>query len=127
LPPERGRSTASRSWTDHSKSAHYAGAGGTKEQQEATQKVLVTAESSVGVAEAQVAQALGYELCRAHYPPVIMTVIGFFDRLHMGRDAGHPIFECPGCGNDNAGPFGYTRTAPGQPRQYEGDAVKPTD
>jgi hypothetical protein len=99
--------------------------GGTKEQQEAIEKALVTAESFIAIAEAQVAQALGYELCRAHYPPVIMTVVGFFNRPHMGREAGDPVYECPECGNDTAGPFMYTRTAPGRPREYGGSEPKP--
>src|SRR5262245_50995140 len=72
--------------------------GGTKEQQQAIEKALVTAESSAAIAEAQVAQALGYELCRAHYPPVIMTVVGYFHKPHGGHQTGDLVYECPKCG-----------------------------
>jgi hypothetical protein len=87
--------------------------GGTKEQQQKIERALVTAESSAAIAEAQLAQALGYELCRAHYPPGIMTVVGYFNVDHeKRRRTGDPVYECPKCGYDTAGPYMYTRTAP---------------
>jgi hypothetical protein len=89
--------------------------GGTKQQQQAIEKASVTAESSAAIAEAPVAQALGYELCTAHYPPVIMTLVGYFNFAHGGRREGDPDYECPECGYRTAGPLMYTRTAPARP------------
>jgi hypothetical protein len=86
--------------------------GGTKEQQQKIERALVTAESSAAIAQAQLAQALGYELCRAHYPPIIMTVVGFFNRPHGRRQGGDQVYECPQCGYNTARPWRYTRTAP---------------
>jgi hypothetical protein len=71
---------------------------------------LATAESSSKVAEAEVAKALGYELCRAHFPPVVMLQVGY----HIGNaDAfsrtGNPVFECPECHRNSAGPYSFQR------------------
>ena len=71
---------------------------------------LATAESSSRVAEAEVAKALGYELCKCNYPPTIMLTVGVLDgRSKLGLG---PVYECPRCGYNTAGPFSYKRIAP---------------
>lgn len=80
-----------------------------KEKADAVNAALVTAESSSLIAQAEVAKALGYELCKCTYPPTIMLTVG----QHNGRGQGvGPVSECPRCGFNTAGPFTYERTAP---------------
>ena len=57
---------------------------------ETVAKTLIEAEKAVGIAEAQVAQALGYKLCQCTFPPQIMLSKGIHDR-------GVEIFKCPAC------------------------------
>jgi hypothetical protein len=73
---------------------------------------LATAESSAKVAEAEVAKALGYELCKCTFPPTIMLTVG----EHNGRNelGVGPVYECPRCGYNTAGPYLYKRIAPGR-------------
>ena len=40
---------------------------------------LATAESSSRIAEAEVAKALGYELCKCQFPPTPMLTVGYHD------------------------------------------------
>jgi hypothetical protein len=71
---------------------------------------LATAESSSRVAEAEVAKALGYQLCKCAYPPTIMLTVGELDgRSKLGLGA---VYECPRCGYNTAGPYLYKRLAP---------------
>jgi hypothetical protein len=80
------------------------------QRQEAISQALVTAESSARIAEAEVAKALGYELCKCEFPPTIMLTVG----KHNGRTklGIGPVFECPKCGFNTAGPYMYDRTVP---------------
>jgi hypothetical protein len=72
---------------------------------------LVTAESSSRIAEAEVAKALGYELCRAHFPPVIMLQVGHHTaNADKFSATGKPVFECPQCKADTAAPYSFQRT-----------------
>lgn len=80
-----------------------------KEKAEAVSAALATAESSSLIAEAEVAKALGYELCKCSFPPTIMLTVG----QHNGRGQGTgPVHGCPKCGYNTAGPYMYNRTAP---------------
>jgi hypothetical protein len=86
--------------------------GGTQQQQKAIDQALTIASSNTAIAEAHLAQALGYELCRCEFPPTPMRTVGYFNRRHAGHNEGDPVYECPKCGYTNAGPFKYERTAP---------------
>jgi hypothetical protein len=79
-------------------------------REKAISQALVTAESSSKIAEAEIAKALGYELCKCAFPPTIMLTVG----QHNGRDSRiGPVHECPKCGYNTAGPFfKYDRIAP---------------
>src|SRR5258708_26355240 len=71
---------------------------------------LATAESSSRIAEAEVAKALGYELCKCQFPPTPMLTVGSIDNPEMKLRG--PVFECPRCGFNTAGVWNYTRIAP---------------
>jgi predicted RNA-binding Zn-ribbon protein involved in translation (DUF1610 family) len=85
-----------------------ASGGGTQEQQKLVDEALDTAGRATKIAEAQVAKALGYELCKCEFPPIPMKTVG---RLN-GMPRFGPVYECPKCGYDTASPVTYTRTAP---------------
>jgi hypothetical protein len=78
-----------------------------KAKADAITAALATAESSSRIAEAEVAKALGYELCKCNYPPTIMLTVG----AHTGRTAQGqgPVYECPRCGYNTAYPHAYQR------------------
>ena len=90
------------------------------QRQQAITQALATAESSSKIAEAEIAKALGYELCKCEFPPTIMLTVG----EHLGRPKTGPVYECPKCGFNSAVPFMYihrvqhlpTMTAPGSAR-----------
>ena len=80
------------------------------QREPAISQALVTAESSSKIAEAEIAKALGYELCKCKFPPAPMLTVGFIDN----KDAGlmGPVYECPKCGYNSARMWHYTRIAP---------------
>ena len=71
---------------------------------------LATVEMSSRTAEAEIAKALGYELCKCTFPPTIMLTVG----EHNGRTklGVGPVYECPRCGYNTAGPYLYKRIVP---------------
>jgi len=71
---------------------------------------LATAESSSRIAEAEVAKALGYELCKCQFPPTPMLTVGSID--NPAAKMRGPVFECPRCGFNTDGPWSYPRIAP---------------
>jgi|ERR1700733_710609 hypothetical protein len=94
-----------------------------KEKADVVNAALATAESSSRIAEAEVAKALGFELCKCNFPPTIMLTVGEHNgRTNLGTG---PVYECPRCGYNTAGPYMYNRLAPerardlpsGEPRQ----------
>lgn len=60
-------------------------------KKKAVEQSLEEVEKKSKLAEAQVAQALGYRLCRCTFPPQIM--------LRIGRQQNVEAFRCPICGN----------------------------
>jgi hypothetical protein len=80
---------------------------------DAVTAALVTAESSSRVAEAEIAKALGYELCRCEFPPTPMLTVGHISsELAARRGVQGPVYECPKCGFNTALSFSYSRIAP---------------
>jgi hypothetical protein len=69
---------------------------------------LETAATSAKIAEAEVAKALGYELCKCEFPPTPMLTVGELS----GRPKIGPVYECPKCGFNTASPYTYKRIAP---------------
>jgi hypothetical protein len=97
------------------------------EKKEAAARALEEAETQFRLGEAQIAKALGYPLCRCRFPPTPMLSVGYrpyqdvheyrvlLDLVAKGQAASASAFtvhECPMCGANDAGPFGYTRTPP---------------
>jgi hypothetical protein len=65
---------------------------------DAADEQLDRAEKALRASEAELAKALGYELCKCTFPPQIM--------LSQGRHPVHDkeIFECPKCGKQEPSP-----------------------
>jgi hypothetical protein len=81
------------------------------QRHEAITQALAAAESGSKIAEAEMAKALGYELCKCEFPPIIMLTVG----AHSSRPKTGPVYECPKCGFNTATPFMYNRSAPERP------------
>jgi hypothetical protein len=64
------------------------------------EKSLIEAEKAVGLAEAQIAQALGYTLCQCTFPPQIMLSTGYTVRNYHQIEG----FECFNCGKSSVPP-----------------------
>src|SRR5947208_16879619 len=68
------------------------------EQAKAITAALDEAEKAAQLAEAKIAQALGYELCKCPFPPILMLAVGYHYRNLSGHKVGDPVYECPKCG-----------------------------
>lgn len=84
--------------------------GATPEQTKAVVAALAEAEKATQIAEAQIAKALGYQLCQCAFPPTAMLTVGQHTR--NVQVMGKPVHECPKCGLNTAYPFAYQRIAP---------------
>ena len=51
--------------------------GGTPDQNKVIDEALDHAIRTAAIAEAEVAKALGYELCKCQFPPTIMVTVGY--------------------------------------------------
>lgn len=59
------------------------------EQKKTLVSSLDTAERTTGIAEAQIAKGLGYDLCKCTFPPQIMLSIGYQGSIER--------YQCPNC------------------------------
>jgi hypothetical protein len=82
------------------------------EQAKAITAALDKAETAAKVAEAEIAKALGFELCKCEFPPTAMLTVGYWIIPHGRHHAGDPVYECPKRGITTAGPYNFERTAP---------------
>jgi hypothetical protein len=80
------------------------------EQAKAITAAADQVEAAAKVAEAEIAKALGYELCRCQFPPTVMLTVGY--TTDMGDRKGGPVFECPKCGYNTSGGWMFDRIAP---------------
>jgi hypothetical protein len=87
--------------------------GGDSAQTKAVDEALDHAVRTAAIAEAEIAKAFGYELCKCEFPPTIMVTVGF--KSDRGPGQSGPVYECPECGFTNAGPWAYTRIVPKLP------------
>jgi hypothetical protein len=69
-------------------------------------------EAAAKVAEAEIAKALGYQLCKCQFPPVVMLTVGYVIMKFARCEEGDPVYECPKCGYCTAGPYDFERTVP---------------
>jgi hypothetical protein len=96
------------------------------EKKETVEQTLKAADNQLRLAEAQIAEALGYALCRCEFPPTPMLAVGHREAVgreretlrlwqqSQGRAPSPPmilIHECPKCGADDAGGRAYQKTA----------------
>jgi hypothetical protein len=85
-----------------------------KEKQEVVAASLVQAERAAQMAEAQIAQALGYKLCACTFPPQIMTK----QQGTLNRFGGY-MARCPKCGES----YHVGERPPSPPRPYRTDGI----
>src|SRR5260370_2308167 len=85
---------------------------GTKKTQPAKPitAALDKAEEAAKVAEAEIAKAFGYELCKCGFPPTVMLTVGYTTEWQSGK--GGPVFECPKCGYTTSEGGNYHRITP---------------
>jgi hypothetical protein len=81
-----------------------------KEENKLIEAALEKASIAASVAEAEVAKALGFELCKCQFPPIPMLTVGHIDQ--RGVKLFGPVYECPKCGFNSAGYWNYNRIAP---------------
>jgi hypothetical protein len=100
------------------------------EKKETVARTLEEAGKQVRLAEAQIAQALGYPLCRCDFPPTPMFAVGYRSPIaptdkaimievakkqgHAAVSGGIVVHECPRCGQNDAGPWAWDRTVSGR-------------
>ena len=86
------------------------------QEKQAAGRALEEAVQASEVAEAQLAQALGYELCRCQFPPIPMLQIGYLNprgtRFHQAHQETQQVYECPLCKQNTAGAWTFTRKIP---------------
>jgi hypothetical protein len=77
------------------------------DKKDAVSRALDEADKQIRLAEAQIAQALGYTLCRCAFPPTPMLVVGF--RLDARNHTDVEVHECPVCKRDDAMGWAWSR------------------
>jgi hypothetical protein len=82
-------------------------AGGSEEQKRLVNDALDKASTAAKIAEAELAKAFGFELCKCEFPPTPMLTVGYHNERGGGRKG--PVYECPKCGFNTAGPWMYER------------------
>ncbi len=87
------------------------------EKKDAVARTLEEAGKQVQLAEAQIAQALGYPLCTCVFPPPVMLKVGHRRKI-LGEGQGFvevAVHECPRCRQNDALGRGFSRqiAAPG--------------
>lgn len=72
---------------------------------EAATIAVTAAEKELKFAEARLAQALGYELCRAHFPPIPML------KNRIDPQSVETIYRCPECATESPSPEYFAKEA----------------
>jgi hypothetical protein len=93
------------------------------EKKEAVSRTLEEAERQLRLAEAQIAQALGFPLCTCTFPPPVMLKVGWRKVQDLGDQnirvqqakagkvsPGISVHECPRCRQNDAADRTWTRT-----------------
>lgn len=79
-----------------------------EQQKELITAALLKAEDASKIAEAEVAKALGYELCKCEFPPTPMLSVGYMD-VYGKQGESKTVYECPKCRMLTSGPWAFTR------------------
>jgi hypothetical protein len=77
-------------------------------------RALDEAASASKLAQAQIAKALGYQLCHCTFPPTAMLTVGSTVDWKAAQMT-VPVYECPRCGYNSVGREDYDRIAPTRP------------
>ncbi len=70
------------------------------DEKESIEKSLFEADKAVKLAEAQIANALGYNLCKCTFPPQIMLSQGYKETNYSHKEE----FVCPKCNKSSIPP-----------------------
>lgn len=89
----------------------------TDEQRQALESAIHQSEQQFAIAEAQMAQALGYQLCRCEFPPNIMVQVGVGKGRPTPIESGAPVFQCPKCLLATSGPWAFIKNDRYKPNQ----------
>lgn len=76
-----------------------------EKDQKAAETAIDQSIKQIEIAEAQLAQALGYPLCRCKFPPTIMLNVGIMTRPEV-----RPVYECSVCHSNTAYPQPFQRS-----------------
>jgi hypothetical protein len=82
--------------------------GGSDKETALIDAALDKADQATAVAQAELAKALGFQLCKCEFPPTPMLTVG--THLFRHKDLRGAVYECPKCKFNSAAPFGFTRT-----------------
>ena len=77
------------------------------DEKEAATQTLEEASKAAQLSEATIAQALGYELCRCEFPPIVMLKVGYRDIFN--EDDPKDVYECTKCKQTTAGGWNFSR------------------
>jgi hypothetical protein len=80
--------------------------GGSEKQYQAIDNALAVASSTTAIAEAELAKAFGYELCKCQFPPTAMMTVGYKAIIGTPGES-KAVYECPKCGYNTAGPYSH--------------------
>lgn len=69
---------------------------------------LKASEQQMAIAEVQIAQSLGYALCRCTFPPTPMLKVGHRSPRN-GTTTSLDVNECPKCHQNDAAPWDFSR------------------
>ncbi|NIY75150.1 hypothetical protein HED22_05790 [Thalassospira sp. HF15] len=76
-------------------------------KKEALDLTIEQSKSQLLIAESQIAQSLGYPLCRCQFPPTPMLKVGY--RTPYGTREPKDVHECPKCKQTDAGNNTFSR------------------
>jgi hypothetical protein len=83
------------------------------EKKDVVSRTLDEADKQLVLAEAQIAQALGYPLCRCQFPPIPMLKVGWASvqrsDVKYGGQTRVDAHECPKCGQSDVQPYHIQR------------------
>jgi hypothetical protein len=88
------------------------------EKKDVVGRTLAEADKQVALAEAQIAQALGYPLCRCQFPPIPMLKVGWTSvpkpdpKRGGNRMVDVDAHECPKCLQTDVQGYGIERKIP---------------
>lgn len=80
--------------------------GGIDSEKALIDTALEKADKATAIAQAEVAKALGYELCKCEFPPIPMLTVG---SIQVGSKREGAVYECPKCKFNTAYPYKFER------------------